>query len=461
MRSVIQICSVVVSSLVIFGSCLSETTSTLSASHPPVPTASWPPLPSSFNDIPSKSLDCWNSQFSFSFTTYFLWTEAAKSITPIVTTFVPPRTHNRTYTYEQKTNCSTTNFGLTTLCDGIPRAESRSATCRTTQVLTSDVWIESSSTLDYNTATWTSEFRPPQPSCKVAEDGSLLCDRIYDAYSYRASQLKSETTLDPSYLGTLYNMIGPHCTRSDPSETTYTGTMCRMVASTYSAYYWPTPAPTGSEFCESSKPTSTITEELATTVISGHTLTSPSVYHFMRDARIESYLFDQQRYNLSVAVPSDLVLTVAQLESDILSASITCRGHELDYCTAFFIPDFRVNDISTARADAYVRNCGCGTDTIYQSNYKPSVAVPVSDVVKQNPGIGGKDCDWDLWGGYSGSYWNGGVESSVPALVFENMPRTSFLPIARTTEAGTRSVAATPVPRNAATSTLEPTVAIQ
>jgi len=217
-----------------------------------------------------------------------------------------------------------------------------------------------------------------------------------------------------------------------------------MVAPTYSAYYWPTPGPSGSEFCQSSRPTHTITGKPSTTIVSGHTLTSPSVYHFLRDLRIESYLFDQQRYNLSVAIPSDQVLTVAQLESDILSASVSCAGREADLCSALFTPHFRINDIFTARADAYKRNCGCGTDTIYQTNYKPSIAVAISDVVKQNPSIGGKNCDWDLWGGYSGSSWTG-VESSIPAMVFGSVPKTSFLPV--TTAASSSFETSIPMPR--------------
>ncbi|PVH97879.1 hypothetical protein DM02DRAFT_673790 [Periconia macrospinosa] len=412
-----------------FANKIHEAASTPSATHPPVPTASWPTLPSNFSDLPSQSVGCWNSHFFFSFTTYFLWTEASKSITPVVTTYIPPVTHKRTYTYDTLTDCSTTNFGLTTLCDGVPRATSRSSQCRTTQFVTSDVWVQSSSTLSYIRPTWTSEFQPPQPTCKVAADGSSLCTRMYDAWSYRASQLDFETTLAPSYRGTLYNMMGPRCTRSDPSSTTYTGTMCRMIAPTYSVYYWPTPTPSGSEFCQSSRPTPTITDKPSTKVIAGHTLTSPSVYHFLRDVRIESYLFDKQRYNLSTAVPSDQVLTVAQLETDILSASVTCSGREGDYCTASLTPDFRIDDIFTARKDAYQWNCRCGTATIYQTNYKPSLAVPIREVVKQNHDIGGQDCDWDLWGGYSGDRYSGGVESSTPVLMFENVPKTAFVPI--------------------------------
>jgi hypothetical protein len=434
-----------------------EAASITNISHPPVPTASWPALPSNFSDLPSNSQECWNSRFSFSFTTYFLWTEASKSITPVVTTFNPPQTYNRTYTFTQQTDCTTTNFGLTTLCDGVPRAESRSSQCRTTQFVTSDVWVQSSSTVSYITASWTSQFKPAEPTCKVAPDGSLLCNRMYEAWSYRSSQIQSEKTLDSKYLGTLYNMIAPHCVRTYSTETTYTGTMCRLIAPTYSAYYWPTPAPSGSEFCQSTRPAPTITANPSTTVVSGHTLTSPSVYHFLRDVRIETYLFDQQRYNLSVALPSDQVLTVAQLESDILSASITCRGREADYCTASFTPDFRVNDIFIARVNAYKRNCGCEADTIYQSNYKPTLAVSISDIVNQNPNLGGKLCDWDLYAGYSGD-WNGGVESSIPAVVFEDVPRTKFLPI--TTKTGDVVSTTGPVPGGVVESTPTPTSSI-
>lgn len=405
--------------------------------HPPVPTASWPALPANFSDLPPDSTECWNSHFSFSFTTYFLWSEAAKTQSPIYSTFSPPITHNRTYTGNFATDCTTTTYGLTTLCDGVPRAESRRSQCRDNIIVTSDVWYQYSTLISYRTATWTSSYKQVQPTCKPAPDGSDLCTRLYDAYTYRSSLLKSETTLAPSYLGTLYNMIGPRCTRTSSATTTNTDTSCRLYAKTYSAYYWPTPAPSGSEFCESStKPTPTITGPPKTAVISGHTLTSPSVYHFLRDIRLDSASPGARRWNVSTTLPpSAAVLTVAQRESDILSAyEYICRGIEADFCSVKFTADFRVHDVRTVRAEAYSRDCSnfCSLDgdgVLYQSNFRADIAVPVSEIVAQNGEVvGGKDCVWDLQGPDDEGY-RSYITSSIPAVVFVNVQNTVFVPI--------------------------------
>jgi hypothetical protein len=82
----------------------------------------------------------------------------------------------------------------------------------------------------------------------------------------------------------------------------------------------------------------------------------------------------------------------------------------------------------------------------------------MSDVMKQNTNIGGINCDWDLWGGYVGGNWNGGVESSIPAMVFESVPTTAFLPI--TTEVSSSIKTDIPVPGRRVEGTPTPTAAI-
>jgi hypothetical protein len=147
---------------------------------------------------------------------------------------------------------------------------------------------------------------------------------------------------------------------------------------------------------------------------------------------VDSYLFKDRRWNVSVTVPPDDVLTVAQHETDVLSAvSFTCRGIEMDYCSVQFTPDFRIQDLSTVRKSAYDRDCtyySCDKNVIYQTNYRPDIAVPISEIVKQNTRLGGEDCTWDLVQGPEGG-WISYITSSTPAVMWTDLETKAFISI--------------------------------
>ncbi|KAF2174858.1 hypothetical protein K469DRAFT_612973 [Zopfia rhizophila CBS 207.26] len=422
-----------------------------SAIHPPVPTAYWPPLPSNFSDIPQSALSCWNSYFEWGVTRYFLADEFYKSTTRIVTTYDPPLSGTSTYSWNATRDCSTTTFAGTTLCDRVPRASSHRRNCITVLTTGTQEWTRYQDDITTITPTWTSEFAKPSPTCVVADDLGPLCSRLFDAWSYRTTEM-SKTPLPSGarYNSDVINAIPP-CTPIHDVPAPTEKAVCRISAAGYSAYYWPT---SQSSFCSSTVPTPTINATTKTAVVSGHTLTSPSVYHFLKDVKVETYAGYAYQpggigylavniWNTSTIAP---LLTVAQLETDILSASRRCIGREMDYCTMYMDPDFQLQDLATVRSSAYTKNCETCLSrdggVIYQNNYQASLAVPVSEVVRQNGGMFG-DCDWMLWE-YNENGWRYYTSSSVSAVLATNIPSTAFVPITVTGKAETTKETATP-----------------
>ena len=324
-------------------------TTTIAQNHPPVPTASLPPLPSEFKDIPEESIDCWNSYYNYSFTSYFLQTEFSKSATTITTLYATPRTESEIWTWDREVECSTKDIGLTTLCDGVPRALSRERHCRTTPTTSTYFWRTEYETSVILGPTWTSQFVQPTPTCKVAPDIDPLCNRMMEAWMWRTSIWSTATSLPADVVTKISNAVPP-CSPLQKYESSKP--YCRMSISTWTAYYWPYPTPTGSKFCQSDWVTPTGTPTIPgkpnTAVVSGYTLTSPSVYLFYEKVLVETYVgyamnpysayptvwpVGHEVWETYSSIPANRPLTIAQMEEAILTASQSCWGRELDYCT--------------------------------------------------------------------------------------------------------------------------------
>jgi hypothetical protein len=258
-------------------------------------------------------------------------------------------------------------------------------------------------------------------------------------------------------------MMIPDCTPLVTAATPYPKPLCRVHATSYAAYYWPTPSPAGSDFCnpEWIAPTAapTISGVPNTATVQGYTFTSPSVYHVLGGVKVETYrgiasspddigARPVEIWGVSTAVPT--ALTVAQLEKDILSASKSCEGREADLCTVIFETGFRIQDVSTVRADAYSKNCGswrCKSDEmLYQSRYKATLGIPVSDIQKQNGGLW-EDCEWILRDKSLENGWDSYTSSSTPAVYLENIPQTIFVPVTKTSDGRDSSHTRGSVPR--------------
>ncbi|KAF2730146.1 hypothetical protein EJ04DRAFT_555655 [Polyplosphaeria fusca] len=391
--------------------------------HPPIPTATFPPLPS-IPSLPSTPLSCWSSYFSYSFTQRFLRSEIAKSSTRIVTTYSPPLSGTSTYTYNGAFNCSTTEYGRTTLCDGIPRLRSRVTNCITGPTTGTAEWTKYQSDLSTVVPTWVAGVANPRPTCTVAPDLSPLCASLFAAWSAGSAALNATSTRDERFEDAV-----PPCTPVTNTPGPTDKPVCRISFSAYSAYYWPSSA--SDDLCittapfPSPTPTTIPTPTTTTTVVSGHTLTSPTLYHFLHAVHISTYIgqayspggFASDIWSLSTSFST--ALTIAQLPSAILTAHVSCSGREADFCSMSVSSGFRVADLRTVRKEAYEKECaGCfGREgVLVQERYRPTVAVGVGDVQGQNRGVG-EGCGWELWEGGWGDGPGTTYTSSSEAMV--------------------------------------------
>jgi hypothetical protein len=375
-------------------------TTPLSASpaptHPPIPIPNTPTLPPEFLDIPSSIISCWDSHASYSTASWFLYTELLHSQnytwSPWTTTSYSLSTYlNELY------SCNTTAVpSLTTLCDGHPRASTFQKTCQT--VPETYTWTISGEAT-YYTPPWSTELEQlPSPTCTVASDFGPECSRLKDAYNWRKTYLQSQI---PSPTG---SVEGPGCRVLNP-PTASAKPLCYLEGGSWEAFYWPKPIPTGSAFCytngTNTTATPTIPGQANTAVVSGLTLTSPSVYHFLRNPTLNTFagrasLVGDSSSGQDAFSPSTTpaFLTIAQRESDILTISRLCAGsNKRRYCTFHASPGFSIADVATVRASEYCGIRDCNTSkTIYQNDYRPTIGIPMSEIVAQNGVFG--DCAW-------------------------------------------------------------------
>ena len=181
-----------------------------------------------------------------------------------------------------------------------------------------------------------------------------------------------------------------------------------MSIDSYEAYYWPTPPPSGSEFCNPNTTrataTPTISEKGKTAIVSGLTLTSPSVYYLLRNITVETYIgkgsgigsgYTSPVYVLSTTInDEERLLTLAQREGEILSQSKTCSGRRgAVHCTVSYEPNFLINDLKTVQASHYHPGWPfSASETICQDQYTPNIVLPLTDVARQNKIF--EDCSW-------------------------------------------------------------------
>jgi hypothetical protein len=296
-------------------------------------------------------------------------------------------------------NCSTTAVpSWTTLCDGYPRASALSSNCQTT----TETYSLSFAGMDYFFyPTWSTELdQLPSPTCTPASDFGPVCSRLKDAYSWRVSYLQSQV---PAPTGSI---LGPACSVLN-APAAGIPPKCYLVGGSWEASYWPTPLPTGSELCGTNGTNITATPtrpvQPNTAIASGITLTSPSVYHFLRDATLQTFvgrvsrIGDAESYGSDSFAPSTTApfLTVKQLESEILTLTHGCSGSgKRRHC--YYLASsgfFSVADLATVRATEYCRPYGCfEKETILQDKYTPTAALAMTDIVTQNGVF--TDCVW-------------------------------------------------------------------
>lgn len=307
--------------------------------------------------------------------------------------------------------------------------------------------------------TWTSEFAKPSPTCKVAKDLSPMCARLFEAWTYRAEQMQAVSPVASDVDWRVTQAIPP-CTPLMNVPAATDRPLCRANGGTYSVYHWPTAMASGQDFCNAhwTAPmgTPTIPGFPNTAVVSGVTLTSPDVYHFLNNMSVETYRgragqpggIGNAAYDvwaLSTVVP---VITVAQSESDILQASKRCIGIEADQCTMYFVPDFRIQELATVRTDSFDKYCKsqCGSredGVLYQDCYQPSLAIPIREIVRQNSGVFG-ECDWPLYEANNEGGWTSHTTSSVAAVLIKDVKATAFMAVVTSERAGKQTTVPLP-----------------
>jgi hypothetical protein len=369
--------------------------------HPPIPAANTPILPAEFADIPQSAVSCWDAIANYSTARKFLSSELKKSSSYDYILLNTTTYDTDVWTDIEKYICSTTYIpSITTLCDGYPRASTVSSDCETQWSTWTATWTRTD-TFIYHVPEWSTEIEHlPYPTCKVASEFGQ-CSRLIDAYNWRLTHLQTQS---PTPTGSI---LPPPCSvLNKPISTTKPA--CYLDGGSWQAFYWPSPLPTGLAFCNkngtnSTSGTPTIPGQANTAVVSGLTMTSPSVYYLIKNATLQTFA-GQASFIGSASTGQDAylpstevaVLTAAQRESDILTVSAACIGSgKRRHCTYHAIPHFLIADLATVRADEYcsAKTPVCqGDDTIYQDNYGPTLGVPISAIVEQNGVF--SDCEW-------------------------------------------------------------------
>jgi len=342
-------------------------------------------------------------------TSSFLYSQIRSAQVEFSYTIPTPITSTATYVFPFE-SCVTSYPGLTTLCDGYPRASDCIAECTTTQYSTStQEYVYEGVRFTTIDPTWATEIDElVAPTCTVAPDLSPECARLAEAYSWRVSQIYPNTTTLAPYESPWPPMCSVLVTPTD-QPTPPAKPKCSLRADSYEAFYWPKATPSNSNaFCNYNVTTPTGTPTIPghpnTAVISGVTLTSPSVYHFLhnvtiltvqgRASSIGSGSNGQAAYNPSQSLS---LFTLAQPPSSILSQTKECHKpspHGATRCTISFHPDFLIQDLFTVNAKNYYGEelATPTTATICQASYSPTIALDLQAVAAQNKI--GQECEW-------------------------------------------------------------------
>ncbi|KAF2469925.1 uncharacterized protein BDR25DRAFT_343567 [Lindgomyces ingoldianus] len=391
---------------------------------PPNPSITLGPLPPEFDDIPKENLQCYNSWASAAaINLYIQW--QIFTLAPWVP--LPTPTPHTTIYPVTNTECTTTYSGpQTVLCDNITRnyLPTENTTCATTSFLSTyslynSYWQSSPSWL----SSWSTANTKPYPPCTFAHDFETVCYRLHSVYSWRTSQAAASAsaniTTTPEDM--LWPMKPTCKTLIDLPSPNAKTKRCKFDVDDYAIYYWPSAPLIGTTFCANATRraggTRTIPWLPNTAVVSGHTLTSPSVYHFLTGVRVSTYLgnrdsnkFRSPHYNISSALPTSLI-TFPQGESEIWTAQPTEFGigashhTEWRYANSSYNADWMATAPSSAYFNACSRNnlCSSTDRTISQAHFRQFAALSVKDVLAEWDSGKFLDCDWtsqyfESWG---------------------------------------------------------------
>ena len=196
----------------------------------------------------------------------------------------------------------------------------------------------------------------------------------------------------------------PSCVDIVPTSPGHKLTCAVYAENGHEVHYWPTPTPTGTDFCNSSwtpvTQTPTIPGKPNTAVVSGQTLTSPSLYHFIPSISLLTLAGTRTVINPTIWIPTRSVfspysptptlLTIPKLESDILSMYTAYSRKARNYKYSFS-KDFKVQDVFTMRKEAWLKQVNRPLP-ILQEEYAPLLGVEIGDVVREVKGL--EECVW-------------------------------------------------------------------
>jgi len=228
--------------------------------------------------------------------------------------------------------CSTTYTGpQTVLCDGFTRnyLPTENTICTSGSFLSTSIWeMNYTRSSPSWLSSWSTANLKPYPACTPAPDLEKVCYRLHSAYSWRTSQAATSAKITQSWNSMIW-VMKPSCKTLIERPTVNLATKsCRFGADDYEMYHWPSAPLTGSSFCinatRSAGGKPTIPWLPNTAVVSGHTLTSPSVYHFIKGVRTSTSIgksdnpeYHSPYYNISSSLPYEKILTFPQEEAEV------------------------------------------------------------------------------------------------------------------------------------------------
>lgn len=386
---------------------------------PSIPVITLPPLPSDFNDIPHDVRECYDSWASAHAHNAFIQGQA--SLLASTATLDPPTTVFERSSWTNQV-CSTSPFTgkYTTLCDGLARNTEKSEVVSCWGTWTTYTWTNhvSSTTITPEwVSQWSTKNKVTLPTCLRGLDRERVCYRLHSAYSWRTEQAKSlEKTNTTQLPSSVLRAEKPGCeTLRDPPPTNWTTRPCHVDVDAYQVFYWPAAPLTGSSLCMPNITrlpggTRTIPWLPNTAVVSGFTLTSPSVYHFMSGVRVSTSIgrtkygrwYMSPVWNMSTSIASNTVLTYPQEESEIW----TVRSHKagrgihahVDY--DYYNGSYNADDMATVRSVDYFgacpssKTCNHTGETISQAHFTQRAAIPIKEMLEEWDSDEFKDCEW-------------------------------------------------------------------
>ncbi|KAF2736452.1 hypothetical protein EJ04DRAFT_551335 [Polyplosphaeria fusca] len=453
---------------------ISSTSGAPNVTPPPIPTVTLPSLPTQFTDIPLESLECYDEWASARATNAFISAQLESVETRITSSFSTTTSLSST-TYSM---CDVEPYTgpYTTLCDGLARDTRtvRPTTCNTTSSTATVSWSDWVTSTPAWASSWSSANHVPLPSCTPAEDLDAECYALHEAYSWRRNQTEatatanSTTSLNPHDASVMTKAEKPTCkTLLSPPPSNLATKTCRLGVEGYEMYYWPSAPQPGPSFCGNTTrlPGATRTNPPYpnTAVISGFTLTSPSIYHFLKGVAVSTSIGRSKNgrrytpvFGLSTSIPTP-ILTLPQDESDVWTAQPTHQGRGIHafWSWKMGVGGFNADAMVTAPAAPYFDACVrertmCHTDdkTLIQANYRQYAAVDIKSVLAEWDSGEFGDCEWYQY--WQAGQWHDredvwiapgqpGVATPVVTVGEEEPEATGAVPGSRTGEEGARA----------------------